>query len=148
MILFLDFDGVLHPEPCYEYKKLFCHRSLFESVINEHCDVQIVISSSWRHKRSLTELKELFSKDIRDRIIGVTPDWLDLPDLLSVIGQYPRQVEIEGWLRMSGKPWQDWVALDDRPYWFRPFLKNLVRCDPRTGLTENTLLLLREKLSG
>lgn len=32
---------------------------------------------------------------------------------------------------MSGRPWEQWVAIDDKVYWFKPFLPNLVRCDSR-----------------
>ncbi len=78
MILFLDFDGVLHPEPCYSDSDLFCHRPLFESVMREFPDIEIVISSTWRQNRSLAQLKALFSDDIAACIVGVTPDWREL----------------------------------------------------------------------
>lgn len=148
MILFLDFDGVLHPEPCYDPSKLFCHRELFESVILECPDVEIVISSTWRHNHSLVEIRSLFSSGVSEKVVGVTPNYADLPELRSVIGQYPRHVEVEGYLRQSGMPWQDWVALDDRAYWFKPFLRNLVRCDPMSGMTPEVADLLRIKLAG
>lgn len=148
MILFLDFDGVLHPEPCYDDTQLFCHRELFESVIRECPDVEIVISSTWRHKRSLDEIRSLFSPRVSEKIVGVTPNWADLLELQAVIGQYPRHVEVEGYLRQSGKPWQEWVALDDRGYWFKPFLRNLVRCDPAVGMTPEIAESLKIKLRG
>jgi len=146
MILFLDFDGVLHPEPCYDDTRLFCHRELFESVVRDCPYVEIVISSTWRHNLSLDEIRALFSPEVSEKIVGVTPDWVDLPDLQEVIGQYRRHVEIEGYLRRSGKPWQDWVALDDKAYWFKPFLRNLVRCDSTIGMTPEIAESLRNKL--
>lgn len=49
MILFLDFDGVLHPQ--YEDQVVpayvaFCHLSRFERVMRDFPAVQVVISST------------------------------------------------------------------------------------------------------
>jgi len=147
MILFLDFDGVLHPEPCYDDRNLFCRRAQFENILRDFPNVEIVISSSWRDTRTLEELRTFFSDDIGKRIIGVTPDWRDLQELHEVIGTYPRHIEIEGWRRHVGRIWEPWVALDDRAYWFRPFLENLVRCDPGVGLDDEIEAQLRKRLS-
>jgi hypothetical protein len=75
MILFLDFDGVTHPEPCV-HENVFCRLHLIESVLRERelRDVQIVISSSWREHHSLDDLRQFFSEDIQGRVVGVTPD--------------------------------------------------------------------------
>lgn len=103
MILFLDFDGVLHPEFCHQGEKPFCHRDKLEMILRDHPQVEIVISSMWRQTRSLTELQALFPPDIGARIVGVTPDWRDLSELYEVIGNYPRHVEVEGWLRQANR---------------------------------------------
>lgn len=71
-ILFLDFDGVMHPEFCNESKH-FMHRDTFETVMRSAPQVELVISSTWRQKRSLDVLKTLFSHDVASRIIGTTP---------------------------------------------------------------------------
>ena len=51
--LFLDFDGVLHPqydgEPTPK-EVCFCHLPRFEAVMRRHPGVQIVISSTWRQQ--------------------------------------------------------------------------------------------------
>ncbi len=146
MILFLDFDGVLHPEPCYDKTQLFSCLPRLEAILRDFPTVQIVISSTWRENRSLTDLKSLFSIDICARIIGATPDWKDIPDIVEVIG-YQRHAEIEGWLRLSGEPWEDWVAVDDKPYLFKPFLRNLIKTDPAAGLDEHAEVLLRQYLA-
>lgn len=147
MILFLDFDGVLHPDPCSDPSILFCHLPRLESVLREFPDVQVVISSTWRAAHTLADLKAYFSPDIELRIIGVTPNWRDLPDLLDTIGHtYVRQVEIEGWLRTSGRPWEKWIAIDDKAYWFKPFLPNLIISDARFGLADDVVDKLRKKL--
>jgi len=147
LFLFLDFDGVLHPDPCQDEGILLCHLPRLEAILRDFPAVEIVISSSWRNTRDLSQLRSYFNPDIAPRIIGVTPFWRDHEYLLCVIGSYQRHVEIEAWLRASGRPWESWIALDDKPYWFRPFLPNLVACAPQTGLTDEVEIILRKKLS-
>ncbi len=146
MILFLDFDGVLHPNICSETEPLLCRRQLLENLLREHTHVEVVISSTWRNNRSLPQLQAFFSVDIIDRIIGVTPRWNNVQDDAS-FGTYVRQAEIEGWLRESGRPWENWIALDDQAHLFRPFLKNLVLTKPEIGLTKEICTVLSEKLA-
>ena len=126
MIIFLDIDGVLHPEPCYDEAKLFFCLPRLEHVLREFKLIKIVISSTWRETRSLSDLRKYFSADIAERILGVTPNWREVPELIEISG-YQHHAEIEGRLRQSGSPWQSWVAIDDKPYLFKPFLKNLVK---------------------
>ena len=76
MILFLDFDGVLHPE--YDRQAApadvaFCHLPRFEAVMRDHPEVEIVISSTWREQFPLDDLRARFSPDIAARIVGATP---------------------------------------------------------------------------
>ena len=76
MILFLDFDGVLHPE--YDGQAtpadvVFCHLPRFEAVMRDYPEVEIVISSMWREQFPLDALRARFSPDIAGRIIGATP---------------------------------------------------------------------------
>lgn len=147
MLLMLDFDGVLHPDPCKDDALFFCRLPMLEEVLREVPSVEIVITSTWRERRSLNELRKFFSTDISHRVIGSTPSWRDHIDLAHAIGPtYRRSIEIEAYLRLVGKPWLTWLALDDKPYWFRPFCKNLLLCDPRTGITEATMAAVRERL--
>lgn len=132
MILFLDFDGVLHPEPCFDRTNLFCCLPRLENVLTDFQDVQIVISSTWRENRSLESLRSFFGSSIRPRIIDVTPSWRDHSELFESIG-YQRQAEIEAWLRSSNEPWTPWVAIDDKSYLFRPFIKNLIKTNSDAG---------------
>lgn len=47
MIIFLDFDGVLHG---YDgtAKDLFRHAPRFSAVLRDHANIEVVISSDWR----------------------------------------------------------------------------------------------------
>lgn len=146
MILFLDFDGVLHPEPCHDEAILFCNRSALETILRDVPTVEIVISSMWRFTHTLAELQALFSADIAERIVGLTPDWTDISTHFSVVGSYFRHTEIEGWLRQSDRAGEAWAALDDRRYLFKPQSPNFIFCDPSVGLDHGTGQLLRQKL--
>lgn len=71
MILFLDFDGVLHPRA--PGKGLFSNLAKLEAVLREFEFVEVVITSTWREDMPFEKLQELFSPDIRQRVIGITP---------------------------------------------------------------------------
>lgn len=52
MILFLDFDGVLHPlftlpELSPEESRPFCYLPRFAAVLHDYPHVEVVISSTW-----------------------------------------------------------------------------------------------------
>lgn len=123
LILFLDFDGVLHPEGVGEDLH-FVHLTNLEAVLREFPSVQVVVSSAWRLDMPLEELQQKFSQDIRARVIGVTPT---LPYLEAKYGQ--RQRECELWLRETypaGVATPRWLALDDRESYFDRGCPNLV----------------------
>lgn len=142
MILFLDFDGVLHPENTNRKSDLLTRLPLIEDVLREFPSAEIVISSAWRlnwphHTLATLELRRHFSEDVAPRVIGVTPNFTQLdrqnaPDGLHL---YRRQWECEMWLRANRLPGTPWVALDDRAYWFRPFCKNLMAFDNNVAFT-------------
>ena len=133
LILFLDFDGVLHPDPPSSSAPLMCRAPLLKAWLEQHRQVGVVISSTWRLKRSIPELQALFPQ-WGDRIIGVAPN---IPQ-----ESYQRQHECESWMRNHSKPWVPWLALDDRAWNFRPFERRLVLTDLKTGLTNTDLVSL------
>lgn len=147
MILFLDFDGVTHPQPCFA-ENVFCRLPLIESVVREFARLDIVISSSWRDFHSIDEMREYFSVDLRERVIGVTPS-IKRPSPAWLPGQVPefgRQWEIESWMQ-EHRRWGDrWLALDDRPYWFRPQSPDLLVTDAATGFCVADQARLREMI--
>ncbi len=143
MIIFLDFDGVLHPEPC-KLDGEFCHLPRFEAIVRDFPDVRLVISSAWRHDQDLEALKCYFSPDIAERIIDVTPSWKQLD---GDPPSFERQAEVEAWLRKHAAPWDAFLVLDDRPWLFSPFYLPLVKCVRATGLDDKTEQQLRERLA-
>jgi hypothetical protein len=148
MILFLDFDGVLHPEYDGEptpVDRVFCHLPRFEAVMREFPSVEIVISSTWRHQFTLDELRARFSRDIAARIIGATPE-TDPID-----GQYlpaRREGEILEWLAATGRENVPWLALDDAAWQFQQHRERLVACSWYIGMDDGVETRLRAALAG
>nr|WP_315491420.1 HAD domain-containing protein [uncultured Rhodoferax sp.] len=130
IILFLDFDGVLHPDPPTSEAPLFCRAGLLQQFLHQHWGVAVVVSSTWRKTRTLEQLQGLFP-GWSDRVIGATSE--------SIEANYTRQFECEAWMRENVDPWTPWVALDDRPWNFRPFEQRLVLVERSTGLTISDL---------
>ena len=142
MILFLDFDGVTHPEP-YTQKTAFQQLPLIESVVREMGWVEIVVTSSWRETHSLEELREYFSPDIQPRVVGVTPDLWN-PELPPA---FVRERECATWLAANRPTGTRWLAIDDRPTWFQPNCPNLLVTVTTRGFLPTQIEMLRDKIT-
>ncbi|QFY42325.1 hypothetical protein F6R98_06535 [Candidatus Methylospira mobilis] len=146
MILFLDFDGVLHPE--YDGQptpadRQFCHLERFEAVMRDFPHVEIVISSMWRYEFTLDQLRAQFSPDIAARIIDMTPQ------TERIDGKYlpaRREGEILDWITAAGREDAPWVALDDADWQFQKHRDRLVTCTWYIGLDDTTAETLRTAL--
>lgn len=127
-LVFLDFDGVLHPDAVYQPRngplelrapgELFQHAPILEEMLADHPDVKIILSTSWvrllRYSRTLKKMPE----GLRARVIGAT--WhsgMAKPD-----GSPYRRVEDPfNWLtRFQQIEWyvkrheiEHWLAIDD-----------------------------------
>lgn len=136
MVLFLDFDGVLHPKGAGHTH--FTRLPILEALLRETdlTNVQLVVSSTWRQAYSLTRLRAFFAPDIAERIIGTTAS---LSDYRS---EHERGEEIEAWLSKNGNP--AWVALDDDLEGFSPRMRaKLVLVDGAVGLQAEDAMRLR-----
>lgn len=120
MIIFLDFDGVLHHENVTLKR---CHLPRLEKVLREFPAVQIVIASTQRESVPLALLAQRFSPDMAAHIVGITPV-LEVRDVGDVAGSRHREILV--YLRGSGA---DWLALDDDASLFPPSCAELVLCD-------------------
>jgi len=139
MILFLDFDGVLHHEnvtvkrcPPSERRYLKAHESRFLTRdgklvkgkdLFEHADrlaaalapfpnVRIVISSTWREHFRPEKLLQFLPAALADRVIGHTP----LCDKFGGVGS--RLSEVLAYLEGNGLAGEPWIALDDQAQLF------------------------------
>lgn len=118
MYLFLDFDGVLHPESA-TVEQLFCCRHLLWDVLRENNRIQVVLSTSWREHYPFSDLVGFVTQgggeDLVSRIVGATPSISVAP----LADDYRRrEIECLAWLEANGKAGARWLALDDIAYWF------------------------------
>jgi hypothetical protein len=142
MILFLDFDGVLHPFLDRSGANAFCYMPRLENVLREFPAVQIVIASTQREVVPLVVLMEKFASDIAARIVGVTPI-IEIRDAGDVAGS--RYREILAYLNGSGA---DWLALDDDASLFPHGCADLVLCDDGfQEAEERALRVVLEKMA-
>jgi hypothetical protein len=133
LILFLDFDGVLHPDPCSEPKRLFEHAPRLRDALEPFPEVEIVASTAWRNLVPFDRLRALLPSALGRRVIDITPTFGTF-DAITALVPYRRQAEIAQWLRVNRRPPEQWLALDDRPHWFSPYCENLIDCHSAIGL--------------
>jgi hypothetical protein len=121
-ILFLDFDGVLHPGSGVD-SGFLCRAPDLEEALSGH-DLRIVVSSSWRFHMEMDEILGMLPPGLAQRVVGATCD--------AHIGRWPRFHEIRAWVQVN-EPLANWRALDDARLEFPDPCPELIACDPRTG---------------
>jgi hypothetical protein len=129
-VLFLDFDGVLHPGP-----SLLGHGEEQPLIATKHFgwlpallrtlapfpDVKVVVHSTWRLNYDEDELREILS-DLGGRYLGATP-----------VGE--RYASILQWLEANPDV-TSYRIVDDEPDEFpQPLPEELIVCDPTLGVT-------------
>ncbi len=140
MILFLDFDGVLHPlSPQGMPRAPFSRLPLLEDVLREFRSVRVVLTTAWRHSLTLDQLREVFSKDIAPRIVDATP---------AVSRSATLYEEVRSFLDNDASLGEDWVVLCADNDGFPPDSNHLIRTEPTVGLTRQDQALLRARLRG
>lgn len=141
-VLFLDFDGVLHPKGGVGVDARLSRLPLLAALLAEPAmaHVGVVIASTWREAYSLAKLRGLFPATLQSRILDVTPQLDD------VDSDYLRYREIRAWLNRHPQV-NRWAALDDAEDEFPPGKRgNAIFTNPSIGLTEEDLLSLRQCL--
>lgn len=132
-IIFLDFDGVLHPEFSHPSKYFSCLPH-FEAVVRRVPECEIVIASTWRQAHPLSELLKPFASDIAERIVGVTPVAQELVEIPDSLLAYEREAECHAWMRANERGYLPWIAIDDRAWLYRPFSRNVFLLDGSKGM--------------
>lgn len=149
MLLFLDFDGVLHPENlCEEDRgRLFCGLPQLHEILRAVPGVQVVFSTSWRllyPRQMLIQMVTKEAPELAPRFIGHTPvlDANDRPQ--GSIGL--REDEIQHWLTLNEQENRPWLALDDCQDFYWPGCSNLYLVDRDTGLVPGDVWAVIESL--
>ena len=135
-LLFLDFDGVLHPISAGEDGH-FCRAALLASTLaGFEGIVQVVVSSDKRGYYTLDELKAMLPAGLAKHVIGVTP-----------FRAGNRFEEIQAFVAENA-PDTDWRALDDDFLSFPKGYPQLIRCDGFVGFDDECASTLRGWLAG
>jgi hypothetical protein len=145
MILFLDFDGVLHEDPCFDEARLFARAPELAQALEPFPELRIVLSTSWRSQRTLDEMAQPLPDGLRQRVIDATPLVIS-SDSPAALRPYRRHAECACWLRSQGHEGTPWVALDDRASLFAPHCEQLILCDSNVGFVDATARRLQAAL--
>lgn len=157
-ILYVDFDGVLHPESVYMVAGrgpvlwnapghiLFEHSALLEELLAPYPELRIVLSTSWvrRYRGSIARVARRLTPSLQTRVIGATyHSRMGAEEFAAA----PRGMQV--WSDVLRRKPDAWLALDDDdvnwPAWCR---EQLVRTDELLGISEpDVLAALEEKLS-
>jgi hypothetical protein len=143
-VLFLDFDGVLHPENAARMdwrierivgENLFCWLPLLEKLLAPYPELRILVTSDWRRHFSNESLKDLLGP-LGSRFLDV------------VLTYSPSRYE-EIATEADKRQLQRWLALDDHSSVQEAAAANerLIWCPPAEGLSsERVQRELTEKL--
>lgn len=135
-LLFLDFDGVLHPASATVNEQV-CQLPLLADCLAD-VDCHLVISSNWRHHHPLRELIKRFPSAMRCCFVRATGGLC--------FGRWQRYQEILAFVGMAAVG-ADWRALDDSINEFPVECPQLVACDPNQGFDVPQMQALRHWLT-
>jgi len=146
-VIFLDIDGVLLSMRTLRNRhlRIMVGEQLDNDAFDVHCvknlnlildhvpEAKIVISSSWRLIRDLTELGNMLSKNGIDpgRLVGKTPD---------DIGRVPRGKEIQAWLDVHPEV-ESYIILDDDSDMLDEQKSSFIKISGQEGLTDTQAVL-------
>lgn len=144
-ILYLDYDGVLHPEPVYRHPRggmyfgvehaghsLFEYAELLVEALSSYPEVAIVLSTSWVRVLSYSQAKAYLPEALRSRVIGAT--------FHSAMNKFEFDAMSRGAQVLADatrRSATSWVALDDDDDgWVGAVSKHLVLTNGLLGLSE------------
>lgn len=150
MILFLDYDGVLHPDEVYRERgrpvlrvegRLFMWSGFLVDALAGYPDVRIVLSTSWARELGFARARRFLPPLLRWRVIGAT--WhsaMAIDEEFRPLGretwwdQATRYEQIKRWAHRAAV--KDWIAIDDQPEgWAKADIDRLVQTDSSLGLS-------------
>lgn len=121
-LLFVDFDGVLHPANAETQAERFCWLPLLEELLATHKDVAVVVHSTWRYEYRDEELRALLGK-VGELFAGGAP-------------RGPREQAIESVLQANKGRVNSYLVLDDAPNEFTQGKLNTVFVDGLRGISD------------
>lgn len=137
-LLFLDYDGVLHPSEVYvdregaaylkEPGELFMWAPILVDLLAPYPEVRIVLSTSWARHYGGGVAAARLPEPLRLRVVGSTEH------------QWPmeRGREVANFIAVNGIQEHHWLALDDNPWgWESSPRGALILCHPSVGLSRD-----------
>ena len=128
-VIFLDFDGVLHPTDYLRFDIVNGELVLADDTrccwsetlwgLIEPYDCRVVIHSSWRESHTLDDLRAFLPSELAQRVVDVTIDGNRYKSILD----YVEDAEV-----------RDYIILDDSADEFPIGCNELLLCDGSTGI--------------
>lgn len=150
-VLFLDFDGVLHPDDVYRTRRglelrapgqLMMHAGILIAILREFPHVKISLSTSWVRILGYRRARAALPPELQDLTVSST--WHSRMPKAPFEGydMYSRYQQIRAAVTRAGLT--NWIALDDDPFESWPnYDRRLIRTDPNLGLSS---VLIQEAL--
>lgn len=166
-VLYLDYDGVLHPQDVYWYRArgivlktpghaLFEHCALLESLLEPYPELKLVLSTSWVRAKDFNFALAQLTPSLQSRVIGATYhsamkreyglSGLSNGALHGYFSQLTRYQQVQGDLKRRCP--HTWLAVDDDTKgWPSGETVNLVAPYSDAGLAQDDVLQdFKEKL--
>lgn len=156
MIIFLDFDGVLHPDAVYHSSNkplelrapgaLMMHAAVLEAILDEHDPhrhIKIILSTSWVRFLGFSKTLKKMTPGLRSHVGGATwhsamakPDGRPYSRDTDPFNWMPRWQQIEWYVNRHEV--QHWIAIDDlhsgQEAWPDDLRDHLILTDSEKGL--------------
>jgi len=128
-VIFLDFDGVIHPAEYLRFNEIdgelvlgsdvrFCWAGVLWDLIKDH-DCDLVIHSSWRTSFDLSQIRKMLPPELRSRVCDLTGDGSRFDSITKYVAVHQLR---------------KYLILDDAPEEFPLGLQALVVCHPERGI--------------
>jgi hypothetical protein len=139
--LFLDFDGVLHPDEVYVNNNgtpllpshkgsLFMWAPVLVELLDPYPNVRIILSTDWVRRLGTKEAADYLVEPLKARVVGSTAasrGWK---------GWKERGIAVENYVNQNAVAHGRWIALDDDDAgWTIEGRRNLIWCDADQGIS-------------
>lgn len=146
MIIFLDFDGVLHPDAVYSPRnkplelrapgELFMHAPILEDALAFHPEGKIILSTSWVRVLGYERTLNKMPVNLQARVIGATWHKHMVQGGQDPFSWMNRCEQIESHVKRNGI--KRWLAIDDlhsgSEDWSTEHMNRLVLTEQSKGL--------------